>query len=102
MHHNHNNKLLKDKMPLMISCDEATYIISKNQHEKIGIKKWIQLKIHLMMCVYCRRYEKQIRLITKIINKIKSFPETNSSEYKLTSTQKKSLKEIVENESNKE
>jgi len=97
----HNNKLLKDKMPLMISCDEATFIISMNQHEKLEIKKWIQLKIHLMMCVYCRRYEKQISLITKIINKIKSFPETNSSEYKLTSTQKESLKELIENEPDK-
>ncbi len=80
---------------MMISCDEATYIISKNQHQKLGFIKRIQLKIHLLMCNYCRRYENQIRFITGIINKLKLFPENNNSNYRLDNQQKENLQKEI-------
>ena len=96
MTHKHKDKLIKDKMPMMISCDEATYYISKNQHEKLGLSKRLKLKFHLLMCIYCRRYDKQIRFITKIINRLKSNPDDKSSNYKLSDSKKEHLKKEID------
>ena len=95
MTHNHHNKLIKDKMPMMISCDEATYLISKNEHQSLGFIKWIQLKMHLLMCVYCRRYEKQIRYISKVIHKLKLSPDNKISNYQLNRKQKENLQNEI-------
>jgi hypothetical protein len=93
-----HNHLIKDKIPLMISCDQATYLLSKNQHEEIGFITKFKIKMHLVMCVYCRRYEKQIKFLDKIIIKIKSAPNLNSFQHKLTSEQKEKIAESIKNQ----
>jgi len=100
MTQNNHNHLIKDKIPFMISCDQATYIISKNQHEEITFLTNLKLKLHLLMCLYCRRYNKQIKFLDKIINKIKSTPDLNSFQHKLTLEQKERISKSITNQEN--
>jgi len=98
MTQNNHNHLIKDKMPFMISCDQATFIISKNQHEKNDFPTKMKLMLHLAMCLYCRRYNKQIKFLDKIINKVKSIPDLNSFQHKLSSEQKKRISNSIKNQ----
>ena len=47
------------------------------------------------MCVYCRRYEKQVRYINKVIHKLKLSPDNEISNYQLNSKQKENLQNEI-------
>ncbi|MCB0697259.1 MAG: hypothetical protein KDC07_07835 [Chitinophagaceae bacterium] len=49
----------------MISCKEATYLVSKKEQGKITIAERIRLSLHLMICKFCKRFEKQNKIITE-------------------------------------
>jgi hypothetical protein len=44
----------------MIACDEASFLISLREDSRLGFRKWLQLKIHLLRCHLCRKYARQI------------------------------------------
>lgn len=60
----------KNKMPGMISCDEATFLISKKQDAHLNWSEKLQLKMHLMFCKFCKRYDRQIGLIDRTIKTV--------------------------------
>lgn len=47
----------------MISCKEATYLISKKEEGKLTLAERLKLSIHLMLCSICRAFEKQSEFI---------------------------------------
>ena len=49
----------------MISCKDATYLVSKKEEKKLSFIETIQLKIHLLICIFCRLFEQQSKLIGK-------------------------------------
>ena len=44
----------------MIACDEASFLISLREDNRLGFRRWLQLKMHLLMCHLCRKYAHQI------------------------------------------
>lgn len=44
----------------MIACDEASFLLSYKQDARLGFKRWLQLKMHLLTCHLCRKYARQI------------------------------------------
>ncbi len=48
----------------MISCKEATFLISKKEENKLSFVEKIKLKMHLLICSFCRLFEKQSKLIS--------------------------------------
>ncbi|MEN8204121.1 MAG: hypothetical protein ABFS28_16100 [Bacteroidota bacterium] len=60
----------------MIACDEAGFLISYKQDKRLGLKKWVQLKIHLLTCHLCRKYAIQIKQL-----------EHQLAEYRISSIQ---------------
>ena len=44
----------------MISCDEASFLVSLREERKLNFRRWWQLKMHLFTCHLCRKYAKQI------------------------------------------
>jgi len=44
----------------MIACDKASYLISLREDRKLGFRRRLQLKMHLLTCHLCRKYAKQI------------------------------------------
>jgi len=80
------------KGKVMITCKEATYLISKDQQDKLGFSERFKLKLHLMMCKYCRRFLVQVNFITKAIGKMKERIDKQGVEIKLTDEQKLGLR----------
>jgi hypothetical protein len=56
---------------LFLSCFKATELVEKRMHIKLSFKETFQLKIHLMMCDACSKYEKQSLILEKGIQNMK-------------------------------
>ena len=52
----------------MLSCKKATELIEKKLLVNISFKEKVQLKMHKSFCDACTAYEKQSRLIDKLLN----------------------------------
>lgn len=50
----------------MISCQQAGAYISQEQDAELGLRQRIALRLHLLMCKNCRRYQQQLTLIQHI------------------------------------
>lgn len=59
---------------MMLSCDTATFYISKRDYQKLSCKENLQLKMHLMGCKLCRAFNEQNAIITKKLNMLKEEP----------------------------
>jgi hypothetical protein len=44
----------------IFNCKDVSYLISRSMDKKLPLKTRFGIKIHLMMCKLCRRYEKQL------------------------------------------
>ncbi len=76
---------------LMITCKEATMLSVQKAEINLSFSDRFRLFVHLMICQYCRLFDKQ----TKMINKILSKWETDK---KLSDIEKNTLQNIIEQE----
>jgi hypothetical protein len=49
----------------MLSCKEVTSSISSDRPERSGWWHRLEVRMHLLMCRYCRRYAAQIRAVNE-------------------------------------
>ncbi len=48
---------------LILSCKQATYLISLREENKLSFRQRLQLRTHLSICSMCKLFEKQTNLI---------------------------------------
>jgi predicted anti-sigma-YlaC factor YlaD len=53
---------------MLPTCRQVAEQLSENLDQNVTGVKWFKLKIHLLMCKYCRQYGKQLDLSSKTIN----------------------------------
>lgn len=46
---------------IYLSCKRATFLISKKEDGKLAPLEKLQLKLHLTVCAFCTRFEKQTK-----------------------------------------
>ncbi len=51
----------------MLTCKDASHLISENQERPLGFRERWGLKMHLWMCVSCRRFERQMILLRQAL-----------------------------------
>lgn len=76
---------------LMITCKEATMLSVQKAEIKLSFSDRMRLFIHLLVCQYCRLFDKQTKMIDKIISNWKT-------DKKLSDLEKNSLQNIIEQE----
>lgn len=59
---------------MMLSCDTATFYITKSEYQKLSCKENIQLKVHLMGCKFCRKFDQQNTILSDNLNKLQQNP----------------------------
>jgi hypothetical protein len=67
----------------MLSCKDATQLISQSMDTSLPIAKRIGVRIHLLTCIFCTRYERQLRLIRETLRRLAATeepPETPDGE----------------------
>ena len=48
---------------LMLSCKEATYLVSKKEESKLTWLENVKLRSHLSICSLCKKFEQQTGFI---------------------------------------
>lgn len=51
----------------MLTCKDASGLVSEAQDRPLGVRERWSLRLHLWMCANCRRYERQIRFLRKAL-----------------------------------
>ena len=54
---------------LMLSCESAGILICKQQHENLTFRERTTLKMHLMSCKLCQRFEEDMAVVQNGIDK---------------------------------
>lgn len=49
----------------MLSCKEATHLLSQSQDRKLTLAERMQLEIHLAMCKGCTNFKEQMAFLRK-------------------------------------
>jgi len=53
---------------MVYSCDVATFYITKSEYQKLTFMENLRLRMHLMGCEFCRRFQDQNTMITRFID----------------------------------
>ena len=63
----------------MLTCKHTSRLISEGQERQLNLKERINLRLHVWMCNNCRRFEKQIVTMRKIMKRewTQDAPPTN-------------------------
>jgi hypothetical protein len=59
----------------MLSCRDVTQLISESMDTSLPIGKRIGMRLHLLMCKFCTRYERQLLLIRETVRRIAATEE---------------------------
>ena len=51
----------------MLTCKDASHLISENQERPLGFRERWSLRMHLWICVSCRRFERQMTLLRQAL-----------------------------------
>jgi hypothetical protein len=72
------NKLL---MLLMIDCNKSAQYCDKAQYNEASTKERFRLKMHLMICKFCKAHSAQNAKLTHAINdaKLTTMPKTDKA-----------------------
>jgi hypothetical protein len=53
----------------MLSCRDVTQLISESMDTSLPIGKRLGVRVHLLMCKFCARYERQLLLIRETVRR---------------------------------
>ena len=51
----------------MLNCKEASRLVSEKHERRLRFRERLGLRLHLLMCVSCSRFDAQIRFIGKAL-----------------------------------
>jgi anti-sigma factor ChrR (cupin superfamily) len=79
---------------ILLSCQKATFLVSKQQETSLDLKETLQLKVHLMMCDVCTKWKAQTDTLTKVLkNNSDQVIDPNAA---LTQEQKQKLSDTID------
>jgi hypothetical protein len=84
----------------MMACDEASFLISYQQDNRLGLKQWWQLKMHLLSCHLCRKYAIQIEEMNHSMGAYRVASHTDSCAHHLSKTACDKMQTVVSKELN--
>ena len=75
-------------MKMMITCEQASFLIDKEQYTPLSFREKMDLKMHLLTCKFCRLYKVESHFINNEIKKVFTF---NELEVNLSEEQKQRI-----------
>lgn len=63
----------------MLSCKQASHLVSQSLDRKLARRELIALRLHLMLCRMCRRFTKQTITIRSMILRLRQQVEMDES-----------------------
>jgi hypothetical protein len=72
----------------MLSCKDVTRLISESMDRTLPLGKRIGVRLHLLICKFCARYERQPLLIRETVRHLAATQERPGEPYGETLTEK--------------
>jgi len=63
----------------MLTCKEATRLISKSRDQRLIWRERFAVRVHLITCKYCKRFLKQLTVIRDAFSQITKLIEMDDS-----------------------
>lgn len=81
----------------MLNCREVAFLASHKFDASIPFWQRLKMKLHLIMCKNCTQYQKQLKIMHKIIKKLSPHICENSlsSSYKLPEKSKSRIQNAL-------
>lgn len=57
-----------------LTCQDITRLVSESMDRTLPLAQRIKIRIHLGMCKYCARFEKQVRYLRRICQEHADLP----------------------------
>lgn len=54
----------------IFSCKQLTQAVCRAMDEPVRMRERVAVRIHLMMCVYCRRFARQMRFLQQLSGRL--------------------------------
>lgn len=51
----------------MLTCKDASHLLSERQERPLGFRERWSLRMHLWLCLNCRRFERQMTLMRQAL-----------------------------------
>jgi len=82
----------------MLSCESAGVLMCIQQQEKLTFRQKVSLRMHLMSCKLCRRFEEDLEHIQTGIDHYKNTSSDSFDHHHLDEGQKRSISQELENQ----
>lgn len=79
----------------MLSCKDASQIISQSLDRQLTMRERFALKLHLLICKYCKQFSQQVQAI-RVALKLATSAIENDDTIKMPSETKKRLLQSIE------
>ncbi|MDO4431380.1 MAG: zf-HC2 domain-containing protein [Lonepinella koalarum] len=56
----------------MLNCQKITELVSLSQEQKLTLKQYMEVKIHLMLCPHCKAFKQNCQQIDKLMREFRS------------------------------
>jgi hypothetical protein len=60
----------------MLTCKDVTRLVSESMDRSLPLGKRIGVRLHLLICRFCARYERQLLLIRETARRLAATAET--------------------------
>lgn len=57
------------------SCKHTTRLISDTMERRLGFREWLEMRIHLLLCVPCNRYTRQQHFLRRAVEEAGGQPQ---------------------------
>ncbi|MGB3097042.1 MAG: hypothetical protein WBB46_09980 [Candidatus Deferrimicrobiaceae bacterium] len=54
----------------MLSCKDTTLLVSESMDRTLPLGRRLAKRLHLMMCVLCARYERQLFMMREVLKRV--------------------------------
>ena len=73
-------------------------VMSESLERQLGLVERTKLRLHLLVCAWCARYLKQIKLLRQLLSQHESTgPDDNAESLKLTDETRRRISESLRN-----
>ena len=63
----------------MLSCKDVTRLLSESMDRSLPLGKRVGVRLHLLICTFCSRYERQLLLIRETVRRLAATDEARGS-----------------------
>lgn len=91
---NANHSMMRLMARMMPSCKDVSELISQAIDSQLPLRKRLSIRLHVSMCGFCRRYEKQLHLLRRGFT-FYADPEQNKAEKSLSPEARARLEKAI-------